>query len=184
MALDIDRIMKSTYVKKILISLMILTFLSSCSSHSDKALTVFFDEISANTDFKKVENFKISKIDSAGNTIKSFYGVMSDAYDKFGSNYDFGIYSDSNGRVWEDSIRISFLTIAYHLYINNRQIDFETVKSEFIKMSDYKRRKHDLRSAKKDDELANLNSSNFNIGDTLSVCLLLDNEISKQYQHY
>lgn len=176
--------MNSAYLMKAFISLMILTFLSACQSNSDKSLTGFFDEVSDNTDFKRFEDFKNSEIDSTGNTIKLFYEEISDAYNKFGSKYNLGIYSDSTGRVWDDSTKILCLTVAYHLYSNNKQIDFETVKSEFKKMTDYQWRKEILQSAKEDDELANLNSSNFKTGDTMSVCLLIDNDISKEYLHY
>jgi hypothetical protein len=167
----------------IVVGLTLLTF-ASCQVIPDKSLTGFFDEVSEDIGVQKVEKFKNSEIDSAGHTINFFYDDMQAAYKKLGSNYDLGIYSDSIGREWKDSTRITYLTVAYHLYSNYKEINIESIQAEVKKMSDYKWLQSILESAKEDDELANINNSKFHAGDTISACLLIDNDMSVEYHHY
>jgi hypothetical protein len=160
---------------------LVLFSIASCQRNSDKSLTGFFDKVSEDIPAQKVKKFKKSEIDSAGNNVELIYEEMWTAYNKYGSKYDLGIFSNSIER---DSTRLQYLTVAYHLYCNNKEVSIESVKAEIKKMSDYEDFKYYVECAKKDDELANINSSNFNMGDTISVCLLIDNDMSVEYRHY
>lgn len=175
--------MKIKFWVKIIISLTFL-FIVACQSTSDRSLSGFFDRVSNEIENKKLENFKDSDIDSTGRTIDLIFEDIFKAYNKFGLEYDLGLFSDSIGRKFQDTLRVHYLSVAYHLYCNNKDITIESTNSNLKKMSDYEWRKQIFESAKKDDELVRINSLKFKVGDTVNVCLLIDNDISVEYHHY
>lgn len=159
-------------------------FLTGCSINDKNDLSRFFNEVIEQVDNSTLKKFKNLPIDSAGQTVLLVYNELLTTYKTQGSKYNLGLFSDSTGRIWHDSIRLQFLTIAFHSYCNNDTFDLEKLKLEYNKMSHYQLKKRMLRDAEKDLKLALYNSSNCNVGDTINVCLPYDTEFVAKRQYY
>ena len=156
------------------ISLLTVSFIFfcfvSCQHGSKDKFSTFFNDLSGRIEKERLDTFKSSQIDSIGKTVDLVSEDVREAFKNLDPKSDLRMYMDTTVTNILFS-RVDYLTVAFHLYCNNIEIEHEVVLTELIKMTEYKWQKEHETSRIEERRILDFNNLAFQIDDTINICL-------------
>lgn len=164
---------------KSVFSIILLFGVLSCSDYRNPSdiygycLRDFFESVTHKMSADDLNKFKECEIDSAGSCIKIVHPYSKIAYSEFERNSEFGLCLDSIF-IGNDEIKIEFLDIALHHYLNGKPYDIELIKKDHYKMANYILFKRFAEEDRKRYQRAKENFEHFALGDTICGCFPIE----------
>ncbi|MFK7973025.1 MAG: hypothetical protein AB8F95_21825 [Bacteroidia bacterium] len=153
------------------------------SRNPESELTEVFEILEERIIEDSLEEFKTAPIDSIGSVLNLVYYDAEKVFFDLPQESKLGIHLDT---IFEDHHRkkIEYLTIAFHLYCNEKKINIEEITWAQRAMYRYELLKSDDIKNKKLYKIAEANDSMFMIGDTITVYLPYRDESGRITTYY
>ncbi|MEZ4829599.1 MAG: hypothetical protein R3C61_25435 [Bacteroidia bacterium] len=160
----------------------LLIVLIACESNRKSQLNELFIGLEEGIAEEKLSNFKSSEIDSAGKIVGLVYEEVEKAFSYISPDSKLGVYLDSVGSSQE--VKVTYLAIAFHFYLNDKEIDIEKIKPVYYRMVEYDWSMYLNKRLKENISIAKMNNFTFNIGDTIRIHLPIQEKFGEKSTFY
>jgi len=162
-----------TISKIIRYCLATLIFLSCCKNKEVSELELYFENASGKIDEEKLSAFKSSTIDSTGNALNIILEEIEWFYDEILENKQLNMLVDSFLRsnrlepiIGEKKI---YLGVAFHAYLNDRDVFGKNIVYQVKGVLDYRWRIESQHNKMENDRIISENKNRITIGDSIEL---------------
>ncbi len=173
---------KSTYK---IFAVGLFLFLFSCTNNDqDKELEIVFEKMADKINPEKLNSFKLATFDSTCKTLEMISTEIDLTCKDISKIKKLSAYLDSIPRLMDSTTRKTYLTVAFHEYLNGGDIHGDEFKNKFESALTFQADKTIRAYAYENERIARKNYETVNIGDSLSLVLPVDNNFGHPFTFF